>query len=128
MEALETMRVIDRQQAKVVAGFNSTTRANARLLGSPAQDSSSAHLSAAAKRFTGWQASRCGTQVTKAETMPPNRLRCSSGIRWKSTARTCWCSTAASHTRLVVCPLAELSKAAVSFGSADPGRIFRGRL
>jgi hypothetical protein len=31
MEALETMRVIDRQQAKVVAGFNSTTRANARL-------------------------------------------------------------------------------------------------
>ena len=32
MEALETMRVIDRQQAKVVAGFNSTTRANARLL------------------------------------------------------------------------------------------------
>ena len=33
MEALETMRVIDRQQAKVVAGFNSTTRANARLLG-----------------------------------------------------------------------------------------------
>lgn len=32
LEALETMRVIDRQQAKIVAGFGSTTRANARLL------------------------------------------------------------------------------------------------
>ncbi len=32
LEALETMRVIDRQQASVVAGFGSTTRANARLL------------------------------------------------------------------------------------------------
>jgi hypothetical protein len=32
LEALETMRVIDREQAKLVAGFGSTTRANARLL------------------------------------------------------------------------------------------------
>ena len=32
IEALETMRVIDRQQAKVVCGFRSTRRANARLL------------------------------------------------------------------------------------------------
>jgi hypothetical protein len=32
LEALETMRVIDREQAKVVGGFRSTTRANARLL------------------------------------------------------------------------------------------------
>jgi hypothetical protein len=32
LEALETMRVVDREQAKVVAGFHSTTRANARLL------------------------------------------------------------------------------------------------
>jgi hypothetical protein len=32
LEALETMRVIDREQAKIVAGFRSTTRANARLL------------------------------------------------------------------------------------------------
>lgn len=32
LEALETMRVIDRQQAGLVAGFGSTTRANARLL------------------------------------------------------------------------------------------------
>jgi hypothetical protein len=32
LEALETMRVIDRQLAKVVAGFRSTTRANTRLL------------------------------------------------------------------------------------------------
>ena len=32
LEALETMRVIDRQQAKVVAGLRSTMRANARLL------------------------------------------------------------------------------------------------
>lgn len=32
IEALETMRVIDREQAKVVAGFRSTTRANTRLL------------------------------------------------------------------------------------------------
>jgi len=32
LEALETMRVIDREQAKVVAGFRSTTRANVRLL------------------------------------------------------------------------------------------------
>ena len=32
LEALETMRVIDRPQASVVAGFGSTTRANARLL------------------------------------------------------------------------------------------------
>src|ERR1035441_3823400 len=30
--ALAVMRVIDREQAKVVAGFTSTTRANARLL------------------------------------------------------------------------------------------------
>jgi Replication-relaxation len=29
---IETMRVIDREQAKLVAGFRSTTRANARLL------------------------------------------------------------------------------------------------
>lgn len=32
LEALESMRVINREQAKVVAGFRSTTRANARLL------------------------------------------------------------------------------------------------
>lgn len=32
MEALETMRVINREQAKVVAGFTSTRRANDRLL------------------------------------------------------------------------------------------------
>jgi hypothetical protein len=32
LEELETMRVIDREQAKVVAGFTSTTRANTRLL------------------------------------------------------------------------------------------------
>ena len=32
LEALETMRVIDREQAKVVASFQSTTRANVRLL------------------------------------------------------------------------------------------------
>src|SRR5689334_8480583 len=32
LEALESMRVIDREQAKVVAGFRSTTRANVRLL------------------------------------------------------------------------------------------------
>ena len=32
LEALETMRVIDREQAKVVAGFRSTRRANDRLL------------------------------------------------------------------------------------------------
>src|SRR5690348_6746385 len=29
---LPTMRIIDREQAKVIAGFGSTTRANARLL------------------------------------------------------------------------------------------------
>ncbi len=33
IEALETMRIIDREQAKVVCGFRSTRRANARLLG-----------------------------------------------------------------------------------------------
>jgi hypothetical protein len=32
LEELETMRVVDREQAKVVAGFGSTTRANTRLL------------------------------------------------------------------------------------------------
>jgi Replication-relaxation len=32
LEALESMRVIDREQAKVVAGFKSRTRANERLL------------------------------------------------------------------------------------------------
>jgi hypothetical protein len=32
LEALESMRVIDREQAKVVAGFHSTRRANDRLL------------------------------------------------------------------------------------------------
>lgn len=32
IEALETMRVVDREQAKVVAGFRSTRRANDRLL------------------------------------------------------------------------------------------------
>jgi hypothetical protein len=32
LEALQTMRVIDRQQSSVVAGFGSATRANARLL------------------------------------------------------------------------------------------------
>lgn len=32
LEALESMRVIDREQAKIVAGYHSTTRANARLL------------------------------------------------------------------------------------------------
>lgn len=31
-EALETMRVMDREQAKIAGGFHSTTRANARLL------------------------------------------------------------------------------------------------
>ena len=31
-EALESMRVINREQAKVVAGFQSTRRANDRLL------------------------------------------------------------------------------------------------
>ena len=31
-EELAVMRVIDREQAKIVAGFGSTTRANARLL------------------------------------------------------------------------------------------------
>jgi len=31
-EALETMRVMDREQAKIAGGFTSTTRANARLL------------------------------------------------------------------------------------------------
>lgn len=33
IKEIATMRVIDREQAKVVAGFGSTTRANARLLG-----------------------------------------------------------------------------------------------
>ena len=32
LRELEVMRIIDREQAKVVAGFRSTTRANARLL------------------------------------------------------------------------------------------------
>jgi hypothetical protein len=32
LEELSTMRVLDREQAKIVAGFHSTTRANARLL------------------------------------------------------------------------------------------------
>jgi hypothetical protein len=32
LETLETLRVVDREQAKAVAGFRSTTRANARLL------------------------------------------------------------------------------------------------
>jgi hypothetical protein len=32
LEALESMRVVDREQAKVVCGFRSTRRANARLL------------------------------------------------------------------------------------------------
>src|SRR5262249_22469268 len=32
LEELPIMRVIDREQAKLVAGFNSTTRANTRLL------------------------------------------------------------------------------------------------
>jgi hypothetical protein len=32
LQELDTMRVIDREQAKLVAGFGSTTRANARLL------------------------------------------------------------------------------------------------
>src|SRR2546430_4111829 len=32
LKELATMRVIDREQAKVVAGFGSTTRANTRLL------------------------------------------------------------------------------------------------
>lgn len=32
LEELSSMRVVDREQAKLVAGFNSTTRANARLL------------------------------------------------------------------------------------------------
>ena len=32
LRELAVMRVIDREQAKVVAGFGSTTRANARLL------------------------------------------------------------------------------------------------
>jgi hypothetical protein len=31
-EALESMRVINREQAKIAGGFSSTTRANARLL------------------------------------------------------------------------------------------------
>src|SRR5229473_968708 len=31
-EELATMRVVDREQAKIVAGFRSTTRANTRLL------------------------------------------------------------------------------------------------
>lgn len=32
LEALETLRAIDREQAKIVGGFRSTTRANTRLL------------------------------------------------------------------------------------------------
>ena len=32
LEALESMRVVDREQAKIVCGFRSTRRANARLL------------------------------------------------------------------------------------------------
>ena len=32
LRELAVMRVIDREQAKIVAGFGSTTRANARLL------------------------------------------------------------------------------------------------
>jgi hypothetical protein len=32
LEELATMRVVDREQAKIVAGFGSTTRANTRLL------------------------------------------------------------------------------------------------
>lgn len=32
LEELGTLRVVDREQAKIVAGFNSTTRVNARLL------------------------------------------------------------------------------------------------
>jgi hypothetical protein len=32
LKTLDTLRVIDREQAKLVAGFNSTTRANTRLL------------------------------------------------------------------------------------------------
>ncbi|HET9285295.1 MAG TPA: replication-relaxation family protein [Candidatus Angelobacter sp.] len=32
LEELATMRVVDREQAKIVAGFSSTTRANTRLL------------------------------------------------------------------------------------------------
>ncbi|HEY3826225.1 MAG TPA: hypothetical protein VGL82_16780 [Bryobacteraceae bacterium] len=33
MRELAVMRVVDREQAKIVAGFRSTTRANTRLLG-----------------------------------------------------------------------------------------------
>ncbi len=40
------MRVIDREQAKIVAGFGSTTRANARLLASLVRDSSAGSFSA----------------------------------------------------------------------------------
>src|SRR2546427_13050560 len=32
LEELAVMRIVDREQAKIVAGFGSTTRANARLL------------------------------------------------------------------------------------------------
>src|SRR6266487_1550579 len=32
LEELAVMRVVDREQAKIVAGFGSTTRANTRLL------------------------------------------------------------------------------------------------
>src|SRR5262245_58423572 len=33
LREISVMRVVDREQAKIVAGFGSTTRANARLLG-----------------------------------------------------------------------------------------------
>ncbi len=48
LRELSVMRVIDREQAKVVAGFGSTTRANSRRLPSPAPDYSGDSFSASA--------------------------------------------------------------------------------
>ena len=89
-EELPVMRVVDREQAKIVAGFGSTTRANARLLALVRAGLLRRFFLGAGnpcmrfrKKVRGSSECRCGVLVA-------GRMKCSSRI---SSSSTSWRST-----------------------------------
>ena len=127
-EALETMRVMDREQAKIAGGFHSTTRANARLLAlTKAGFLKRAFLGS--RQAVYWLASNSQQRSTQKELTPRepaalflrHRLEINKVyLLLKHTAIPC--------SRLVVCPLARFPEEPRIGGSPDPGRLLRAQI
>ena len=95
-EALQSMRVVDREQAKVVAGFGSTRRANDRLL-TLTKAGFLKRAFVGSRHAVYWLASTALQERGREARRRRSRSQphSSSITNWKSTACICWCSTAA---------------------------------